>query len=69
MTYTSIAYVGSSKVVVAWQNASQGATYGYGKVAVGEVSGDTITFGDPVIFEYAMTNWISVVYDLSLIHI
>ena len=63
LTYTSIAYVGSSKVVVAWQNAAGGATYGYGKVAVGEVSGDTITFGDPVIFEYAMTNWISVVYD------
>ena len=56
----SSAYVGSSKVVIAYQDAGNS---NYGTAVVGTVSGTSISFGTPVVFESATTDYISVVYD------
>ena len=46
---TSVAYVGSDKVVISYCDDGNN---GYGTAVVGIVSGDSITFSDPVIFKY-----------------
>ena len=52
----------NNKVVIAYQDAGNSF---YGTVVVGTVSGTSISFGTPVIFESATTTSISAVYDSS----
>ena len=49
----------NGKVVLAYQDPSDG----YGKAVVGTVSGTSITFGSPVTFESADTNYIAPTFD------
>ena len=50
----------SNKVVIAYQD---GGNSSHGTAVVGTVSGDTISFGTPVVFEYATTIYISATFD------
>jgi len=62
-TYTSAAYdVNAQKVVIAYQANNDS---GKGKAVVGTVSGTSISFGTPVVFESANTTYISAVYDAN----
>jgi len=53
-------HAASGKVVIAYRD---GLELSYGKVVVGTVSGDTISFGTPVTFLEASTSNCDVVYD------
>ena len=55
-------YIGSGKIVVAYVDASNSD---YGTAVVGTVSGTSITFGKPVIFEYASTIKPAITYDAN----
>jgi hypothetical protein len=50
----------NEKVVIAYQTQLGG---GYGRVVVGTVSGNSISFGTVVTFASATTDWISTMYD------
>ena len=52
--YNRVVYIGNDKVVVAYQDVSNSS---YGTAVVGTISGTSISFGTPVV------------YELSLIHI
>ena len=59
--YTSIAFDSTNnKLVIAYRDNSN--TY-FGTAVVGTVSGTAITFGTPVVFESASTNYISIAFD------
>jgi hypothetical protein len=59
--YISIAYdANAQKVVIAYQD--QGNS-NYGTAVVGTVSGTSISFGTPVVFESASTIYTSIAYD------
>lgn len=61
IVYPSAVYdTNSNKVVVAYRD---GGNSNYGTAVVGTVSGDTITFGTPVVFESANTIYIVSVFD------
>lgn len=58
--FTSATYdSGNNKVVVAY---SDGGNSSYGTAVVGTVSGTSISFGTPVVFEAAVVSWVSIVY-------
>jgi hypothetical protein len=60
-TLISATYDASTqRVVIAYRD---GGNSNFGTAAVGTVSGDTISFGTPVVFESAATSAISAVYD------
>jgi hypothetical protein len=50
----------SNKVVIAYQDAGNSS---YGTAVVGTVSGTSITFGTPVVFESAASQYISATFD------
>lgn len=50
----------TQKVVIAYQDAGNS---NFGTAVVGTVSGTSISFGTPVVFESAITDYTSVVYD------
>jgi hypothetical protein len=54
--------VTNNKVVVAYRDEGNS---GYGTAVVGTVSGTSISFGTPVVFESASTEFISASYDLT----
>ena len=58
----SVVYVGSSKVVISYCDDGNS---GHGTAVVGTISGDTITFGTPVVFEAANIggSGVNAVYD------
>ena len=59
--YNSVAYdTNSQKVVVAYQDD---ANSDYGTAIVGTVSGTSISFGSPVVFENAAVSYVRAVYD------
>ena len=61
--YTSATFDSNlNKVVVAYQDVSNSS---YGTAIVGTVSGTSISFGTPVVFESAESNWCSVVFDTN----
>jgi hypothetical protein len=53
----------SNKVVIAYEDNGNS---GYGTVIVGVVSGTTITFGTPVVFESAATDEVAITFDSNL---
>jgi hypothetical protein len=60
-TYTSAVYdPDQQKVVIAYQD---GGNSSFGTAIVGTVSGTSISFGTPVVFESANTQYISATYD------
>ena len=62
-TYISIAYdANAQKVVIAYRD---GGNSNYGTAIVGTVSGTSIFFDTPVVFESAGTAWISIAYDAT----
>ena len=62
--YSSIIYDSNAqKVVVAYQDRTGGSDYG--TVVVGTVSGTSISFGSPTVFESAETSNISSTYDTN----
>ena len=59
--YISAAYDSTnSKVVIAYEDTGNS---GYGTAIVGTVSGTSISFGSPVVFESAIARWTSTTYD------
>ena len=61
--YSSAVYDSTNqKVVIAY--ADYGNSY-YGTAIVGTISGSSISFGSPVVFESAQSNWISATFDSS----
>ena len=52
---------GNGKMVIAYRD--QGGNSSYGTAVVGTVSGDSISFGTPVVFESAATSQCAAVYD------
>ena len=50
----------NSKVVIAYEDTGNS---GYGTAIVGTVSGTSISFGSPVVFESAIARWTSTTYD------
>ena len=61
--YLSIAYDSNAqKVVACWQD--QGNS-NYGTAAVGTISGTSISFGTPVVFQNASTEYTSIAFDSS----
>ena len=61
--WTSIAYdANAQKVVIAYQDTGNSS---YGTAIVGTVSGTSISFGTPVVFESASTSYISIAYDAT----
>ena len=59
--YESIVYDSTNnKVVVAYRD---GGNSNYGTAVVGTVSGTSVTFGTPVVFNSAQTDWIDATYD------
>ena len=57
---TAVFDTNSNKVVVAYQNNAVG---GYGNAVVGTVSGSSISFGTPVVFESANSSEFKAVFD------
>ena len=55
--YTSVTALNSTHVVIGY---SDGGNSNYGTAIVGVVSGNSISFGSPVVFESAATNYVSV---------
>jgi hypothetical protein len=61
--YISIAYdANAQKVVIAYTDNGNSS---YGTAVVGTVSGTSISFGTPVVFESANTQYISIAYDAN----
>ena len=61
--FTSVVYDSTSqKVVIAFYDAGN---LNYGTAVVGTVSGTSISFGSPVVFESAATDWVSATYDAN----
>jgi len=60
--YNSVVDIGGGKVVIAYRDEGNS---NYGTAVVGTVSGTSISFGTPVVFESASTEYISTVYDSS----
>lgn len=59
--YTSLAYDSTNnKVVLAYRDLGNS---GYGTAIVGTVSGTSISFGTPVVFESASTEYVSATFD------
>ena len=52
----------NNKVVVAYRDVGNS---NYGTAAVGTVSGDTISYGTPVVFESGATEWCAATFDSS----
>jgi len=64
MSYTSIAFdSNANKVVIAY---TDGGNSSYGTAIVGTVSGTSISFGTPVVFETANTDYIATTFDSNL---
>jgi len=62
-TYMSAVYDSNAqRVVIAYRD---GGNSGYGTAIVGTVSGTSISFGTPVVFESATTYYISATYDVN----
>jgi hypothetical protein len=61
-TYASVFDSNSNKVVIAYQDNDNS---GYGTAVVATVSGSTISYGTPVVFESASSSSISIVFDSS----
>ena len=62
-SYISAAYDSTNnKVVIAYRDDGNS---GHGTAVVGTVSGTSISFGTPVVFESASTEWTSTAYDSS----
>ena len=60
--YNSIAYdANAGKVVIAYRNGGAGNLYG--RAVVGTVSGTSISFGSPVTYNAAATEYMSTTYD------
>ena len=60
-TFTSTAYdENAQKIVIAYRD---GGNSNYGTAVVGTVSGTSITFGTPVVYESAATARVSITYD------
>jgi len=55
--YTSVASIDNDKVVIGYRDNGNSS---YGTAVVGTVSGTTISFGTPVVFESAQSDFISV---------
>ena len=63
VTHTSIAYdANAQKVVIAYKD---GGNSNYGTAIVGTVSGNSISFGTPTVFESSETIYTSVAYDAN----
>ena len=63
-SYISIAFdSNANKVVIAY---TDGGNSNYGTAIVGTVSGTSISFGTPVVFEAASTNFIATTFDSNL---
>jgi len=63
VNYNSVSFDSSSnKVVVGYQDSGNS---GYGTAAVGTVSGTSISFGTPVVFQSSNSDWVECVYDSS----
>jgi len=61
VNYNSITYDSNAqKVVIAYRD---GGNSGYGTAIVGTVSGTSISFGSPVVFNSANSNFVSIAYD------
>ena len=61
VTYHQIVYDAyAQKVVIAYRD---GGNSGYGTAIVGTVSGNSISFGSPVVFESANSNYVTAAYD------
>lgn len=61
--FTSATYdANAQKVIIAYSAASAGS---YGTAVVGTVSGTSISFGTPVVFENANSSYISATYDAN----
>jgi len=61
--YTATAYdSNANKSVIAYRDEGNSS---YGTAIVGTVSGTSISFGTAVVFETAMTNWITMSYDVN----
>ena len=61
--YTATAYdSNANKSVIACRDEGNSS---YGTAIVGTVSGTSISFGTAVVFETAMTNWITMSYDVN----
>ncbi len=58
--YPRVTFVGSGKVVIAYRDDDNNS---YGTAVVGTVSGTSISFGTPVVFESAIINDSSITYD------
>lgn len=58
MTFDS----GNNKIIIAYKDAGN---LDYGTAVVGTVSGTSISFGTPVVFEAANTQWIKALYDTT----
>ena len=52
----------AQKIVIAYEDLGNGS---FGTAIVGTVSGTSISFGLPVVFESAPTSWISIAYDAN----
>lgn len=63
--YISVSYDSSNNKVVVFYVDDAGANYGYGTAIVGTVSGTSISFGSPVVFESDYVSWVSSTYDSS----
>ena len=60
-SYSSVAYdANAQKIVIAYRD---GGNSSYGTAVVGTVSGTSISFGTPVVFESARSDYTTVVYD------
>ena len=61
--YTAVAYdANAQKVVIAYRDSGNS---NYGTAVVGTVSGTTISFGTPVVYESAQANYTAIVYDAN----
>jgi hypothetical protein len=58
--YPSGVSIGNGKVVFAYSDFGNSR---YGTAVVGTISGSTITFGTPVVFQSARVDWCAVTYD------
>lgn len=60
--FHSLAYIPNGKVVLAYKDAGNSSS---GTAIIGTVSGNSISFGSPTVFQTGRTDFISTVYDSS----
>jgi len=61
VTYVSATYdLTNNKVVIAYKH---NANSNYGTAIVGTVSGTSVSFGSPVVFNSAASNWVNITYN------